>query len=124
MSWFADLFGAGQEQQITDAAYAGHAQDQPYTGEPDESGWSPTCTVCGGAEGVECPAGCGGHAGGLTDCDRCGGGGAIPCPVCVCNLCYNEGVVPCPAGCKFDECPDCPFCEGGGAIECPAGCVS
>ncbi len=122
MSWFSDLFGVDQEQAIADGAFAGYADAQPEP-EPDPMGWAPVCNLCGGAGGVECPAGCGGHAGGLTDCERFGGGGAIPCPACVCNLCFGEGVVPCPAGCKFDEDPDCPFCEGGGAVECPGGCV-
>jgi hypothetical protein len=122
VSWFSDFFGRAQEEEIADSAFDGYAavQQQQYREAMAENAWTTVCRLCGGAGGIECPAGCGGHAGGLTDCTRCGGGGAIPCPVCVCSICSNDETVKCLL-CPPDG-SSCDFCNDDGFIPCP-GCA-
>lgn len=126
MSWFTDLFGRDQEQEIEAASAETYAD--ALRADRLENAWSDVCGMCGGAGGVECPERCGGWCGGITNCTRCGGGGAVPCPACVCMSCGGEGVVDCPAGCAHN--PEgggvyvsCQMCEDQGVVECPLGCV-
>ncbi len=121
MSWFSDLCGLDQEKEIADGALERHwaEEQEQYRERMAVDSWSTVCHLCGGSGGVECPDGCGGHAGEPTNCTRCGGYGSVFCPVCVCQLCFNNGTVTCllcpPGG-------GCDMCEDDGLVACPAGC--
>ncbi len=123
MGWFSDLFGGGQEAEIAGAALDAYALEQrpAWLRQVAEDSWSAVCNLCGGAQAIECPAECGGHAGSWTDCGTCGGGGAISCPVCVCGICENDGTTAC-LYCPPDG-GDCRYCGNEGTMPCP-GCAT